>query len=88
MEQENSFLPIAIKIASQTIGQDLVAVQPLSANNNEKVNKEVKQENRDRKIESLINDSKYEEMKPEDHPDYNKGFNSILYYLDYKYDQK
>lgn len=40
----------------------------------------------DGKIESIINDSEYKEMKIEDHPDYSqcRPF-SDLFYLDYKY---
>lgn len=44
------------------------------SDNSEKIKNEVIQENRDRAIDSLLEDKEYLPMKVEDHPDYN-GFN-------------
>lgn len=79
-----SLLPIAVRVASQTLGQDLVSVQPLSGLSQEEMAK-IKSINRERKIESIIEDKEYVEMKPEDHPDYRRGPSSDLFYLDYEY---
>lgn len=86
-----SLLPIAMKISAQTIGTDLVSVAPIGGGNSgsemDAIRKEVKAENRDRKIDSLIEDKEFEEMKVEDHPDYRvlKGPSGQLFYLDFKY---
>ena len=71
-----SMLPIAMRVASQTIGQNLVSVQPMEFTNEEeleRIKNEVKQENRDRKIDSLVEGGQFEEMKVEEHPDYKTG---------------
>ena len=89
--QPESLLPIAMKIAAQTIGQDLVSVAPMGGGNSgdemKKIKQEVKIENRDRKIDALVEGKDFEEMKPEDHPDYIKpsGPSGHLFYLDYTY---
>ena len=86
-----SILPIAMKVATQTIGSDLVSVVPLSGGNSgdemEKIRQEVKKENRDRKIDSIVVDKDFKEMKPEEHPDYIEptGATGHLFYLDFKY---
>lgn len=86
-----TLLPIAMKISAQTIGTDLVSVAPIGGGNSgdemDAIRKEVKAENRDRKIDSLIEDKEFEEMKVEDHPDYrvSKGPSDQLFYLDFKY---
>ena len=52
-----SMLPIAMRVAAQTIGQDIVTVKPMAFNSEEefeKMRNEVKSENRQRKIDSLI----------------------------------
>lgn len=81
-----SLLPIAMKVAAHTIGTNLVSVQPMgdTSENIERIEKEVLSENRDRKIEAVINNKKYEEMKIEEHPDY-RGPSGKLFYLDFKY---
>lgn len=85
-------LPIAKKITAQTIGLDLVQVQPIGGGNSstelEKIRNEVKVENRDRIIESISEGKEFEEMKIEDHPDYVKpvGPKGQLFYMDFKYD--
>lgn len=88
--QPESLLPISMKIAAQTIGQDLVSV-PMGGGNSgdemKKIKQEVKIENRDRKIDALVEGKEFNEMKPEDHPDYikPKGPSGQLFYLDYTY---
>jgi hypothetical protein len=89
--QPESLLPIAMKIAAQTIGQDLVSVAPMGGGNSgdemKKIKQEVKIENRDRKIDALVEGKDFEEMKPEDHPDYikPKGPLGQLFYMDFVY---
>lgn len=86
-----SLFPIAMKIAAKTIGQDLVTVAPIGGGNSrdeiKKIKQEVKIENRDRKINAVIEGEEYKEMKPEDHPDYkeSKGPSGQIFYLDFKY---
>jgi len=85
-----SILPMVMKIAAQTIGMDLVSVQPMSGPGGtskeemDRIKAEIKAENRDSKIDSVIEGSEYVEKKVEDHPDYN-GPSSGLFYLDYTY---
>ena len=83
-----SMLPIAMRVAAQTIGQDIVTVKPMNFNSEEefeKMRSEVKSENRERKIDSLIKDKPFEEMKVEEHPDYISGPIGKLLYLDFQY---
>jgi len=94
--QSNQILPIAMKIAAQTIGQDLVSVQPTSdatirnfrivksKEERERIEAEIKQKNRDGKIDSLIEGTEYKEDKVEEHPDYKPG-GGQLFYMDYNY---
>lgn len=84
-----NLLPIAMKIAATTIGRDLVPVQPLSSPgiSNEKleeIKREVKKENRNRRIDGIVTGEKIEEMKVEDHPDYSYPSGN-LFYIDYQY---
>jgi len=87
----NTIFPIAMKIAAQTIGQDLVSVAPMGGGNSgdemNKIRQEVKIENRDRKIDALIENKDFDEMKTEDHPDYikPKGPSGQLFYMDMVY---
>ena len=86
-----SLFPIAMKIASKTIGQDLVSVQPMSGpggmskEERERIEAEIKQKNRDGKIDSLIEGTEYKEEKVEQHPDYKPGSGGQLLYFDYTY---
>ena len=86
-----SLFPIAMKIASKTIGQDLVSVQPMSGpggmskEEKERIEAEIKQKNRDGKIDSLIEGTEYKEEKLEQHPDYKPGSGGQLLYFDYTY---
>lgn len=69
---------------------DLVSVTPISepvGNSKEEIDRikaEVKAENRDNKIESIIKGIDYVEKKIEEHPDY-KGPKINLFYFDYVY---
>ena len=89
-EEFPSLLPMAMKITAQTIGQDLVSVQPMSGpggmskEERERIEAEIKQKNRDGKIDSLIEGTEYKEEKVEHHPDYKAG-GGQLFYMDYTY---
>ena len=83
-----SVLPMATRIAAQTVGLDLVSVVPLGSNTTEdldRIKAEVEAENRDRKIDSVIEGQAYEEMKVNEHPDFVPGPRGDLFYLDYSY---
>ena len=83
-----SLFPIATKVALQTIGLDLVSVHPIGGNSMEeleRIKNEVVQENRDRAIDSLLEDGEFTPMKVEEHPDYIKGPEPLLMYMDFKY---
>ena len=89
-EEFPSILPMAMKISAKTIGMDLVSVQPMphpgmSQEEVDRIEAEVKKENRDSKIESIIEGKDYKEMKPEEHPDWKPGPKGNLYYMDYTY---
>jgi hypothetical protein len=84
-----SLLPIAMRVAARTIGQDLVSVKPMESINHEEMDRiknEVKAENRERKIDALTENKDFEEMKVEEHPDYKiPGPTGKLFYLDFQY---
>jgi hypothetical protein len=88
-EEFPSLLPMAMKITARTVGMDIVPVQPMSGpggmsqEERERIEAEVKQKNRDGKIDSLIEGTEYKEEKMEDHPDYKEG--GSLFYIDYTY---
>jgi hypothetical protein len=90
-EDFQTLLPIAMKVSAQTIGTDLVSVAPIGGGNTsdklKEIREDVKIENRDRKIESIVEDKEFKEMKVEDHPDYikPKGPSGQLFYLDFQY---
>ena len=90
-EEFSSLFPVAMKIATQTIGQDLVSVQPMtgpggmSKEERERIESEIKQENRDSKIDALVEGTEYNEKKVEEHPDYKPGSGGQLLYFDYTY---
>ena len=88
-EDFQSILPVVKKIAAQTIGLDLVAVKPIGSGNSDdelnRIKSDVASENRDRKIDSLLEDKEFEQMEINQHPDF-KPFPTIdLMYLDFKY---
>ena len=84
-----SILPVAKRIFAKTVGLDLVAVRPPGGNSTDdidRIEKEVKSENRDRKIDAITDDKEFEEMKVEDHPEYKDGLpKGNLFYMDYQY---
>jgi len=85
-----SLLPIAKKISAQTIGIDLVTVQPMDGLTNEereRIKREVATINRDRKLDSILEDKEYEEFTEKDHELFPKikMQSSQLFYLDYAY---
>lgn len=86
-----TILPMAMKVSAQAIGTDLVPVMPIGGGNSgaemESIRQDVKIENRDRKIESIVEDKEFEEMKVEDHPYYRKpkGPSGQLFYMDFIY---
>jgi hypothetical protein len=87
-----SLLPIAMKVASRTISQDLVFA---SKEEIDSVKSRIIQENRDGKIESIIEDKPFSEKKLEEDEEYKKlmkkgvvpmsGPSNQLFYLDYQY---
>ena len=90
-EEFPSLFPVAMKLSAQTIGMDLVSVQPMtgpggmSEEERERIKAEIKQKNRDGKIDSLIEGTEYKEEKLENHPDYKPGSGGQLFYMDYTY---
>ena len=88
-----SILPMAMKVASRTIGMDLVNIKPLaspgmSQEEVDRINNEIKKENRDSKIDALIEGKDFKEMKPEEHPDWKEGPIGSLLYMDFKYGEQ
>jgi len=77
-----NIFPIVTRVASKTIANDLLSVKPMVSD--EKIKNEVKAINRDRKIDAMLENKEYEEMKIEDHPDYGGPFRK-LFYMDYVY---
>jgi len=90
-EEFPSLLPIAMKISAQTVSLDLVSVQPMtgpggmSKEERERIEAEIKQENRDSKIDALVEGTEYNEKKVEEHPDYKPGSGGQLFYMNYTY---
>jgi hypothetical protein len=85
-----SILPTTMKLSAQTIGMDLVSVSPLpgpgmSSEKYKEIEAEIKQENRDNKIDSLVEGKEYVEKKVEDHPDFVSGPKIDLLYMDFVY---
>jgi hypothetical protein len=85
-----SILPLAMKVAAKTISNGM------SKEERERIESEVKSENRDGKIDALIEGKQYTEKKVEEHPDYKSGSDLVsvqplsgpigqLFYLDFKY---
>ena len=91
----DTLLPIAMKVAAQTIGQNLVSTQPLGGFGDEKLLKKAEKKviavNREKKIDSILDDKKFEPLDIEDTDEYKeykeqcKGPAGTLLYLDYKY---
>jgi hypothetical protein len=89
-EDFQTLLPTAMKISAQTVGLDLVATKPMSSPDGtseetmQRIKAEVKTENRERKINNLLDGEEYEEMYITEHSDYN-GPVGNLFYFDFKY---
>ena len=85
-----SIFPMAKKIAAQTIGLDIVTVKPMnspggtSEETMRRIKAEVKAENRQRKIDNLLEGEEYKEMDITEHEDYN-GPTGGLFYMDFVY---
>jgi hypothetical protein len=89
-----SLLPMAMKVASKTISMDLCFA---SQEEIDDVKNRVQSENRDGKIEAIIEGGEFTEKKLEDDEEYKKlmkkGVTPIsaplgqLFYIDYKYDE-
>lgn len=75
-KDNSTLLPISMKIAAKTIGLDLISVKPIGGGNSsdemDRIKREIKTENRDNKIDSILNNSEYVEKSNEDHPLFNK----------------
>ena len=88
-----SLLPIAMRVAARTIGQDIGRFA--SKEEIDSVKNRITQENRDGKIESIINDKPYSEKKLEEDDEYKElmrkgvtpmpGPTGKLFYLDFQY---
>ena len=88
------FFPIAIRVAAQTVGHDLVSVVPIGGGATlEEINNiknRLKSENRDGKLDSVLEDKEFNEKKLEEDQEYrdlmDKGTpKGNLFYMDYKY---
>lgn len=87
-----SLLPLAMKVASKTISNDLIFA---SQEEIDEVKKKVQSKNRDGKIEAIVEGKEFTEKKLEDDEEYKdlmkkgvkpmSGPSSILFYLDYQY---
>ena len=87
-----SLLPLAMKVVSKTISNDLIFA---SQEEIDEVKKKVQSENRDGKIEAIVEGKEFTEKKLEDDEEYKqlmkKGVtplsapSGLLFYLDYQY---
>jgi hypothetical protein len=92
-EDFQSLLPIAMKVASRTMSNDLIFA---SKEEIDLVKSKVQSQNRDGKIEAIIEGGEFTEKKLEDDKEYKelmkKGITPMsapsgnLFYLDYKYE--
>jgi len=98
MEKEdfdNILLPLAKRVFSKTLSQELAFY---SEEEMMLLKNRIKSENRDRKIESILDGTEYVEKRLEDHPEYkelvSRGIKPLsaptghIFYVDYKYDEK
>ena len=89
-ESFSNLLPIAIKIGAQKISSNLVSVQPMDGLTNderEKIKIDISTINRDRKIDSILENKEFKEFKEKDHELFlkKKGPSMDLFYLDFVY---
>lgn len=92
-EEFPTLLPIAMRVAAKTLANDLIFASEEEIN---EVKSRVQSENRDGKIDAIIEGEEFIEKKLEDDPKYKelmkKGVtpmstpSSSLFYLDFKYD--
>jgi hypothetical protein len=94
-EESNSFLlPISLKVTAKSISSDLIFA---SKEEIDKVKNRIQVDNRDGKIDAVLEDKDFIEKKLEDDEEYNKlmkkGVKPMsaptgqLFYLDYKYEK-
>lgn len=91
-EYKSILLPIAMKVAAKTISQDLVSY---SEEEMKELKNDILSDNRDSKIESIVEEKEYIEKKLEDDYRYkeliSRGVKPLhspsgqLFYLDFKY---
>jgi len=78
------FLPLVTKAFVGSVALDLVPVIPMDGSNSpdefKKMRSDIKIENRERRIDSVIGGIKIEEMKIEDHKDYKKVNHQVVIY--------
>ena len=82
-KEEESLLPLSIKVTAQTIAQEIVSVQPMSSPSGESEGDRIKREKkiRDAKIDAILEDK---DFKLTD--DMKAPANGIsLFYIDYQY---
>ncbi len=88
--ENTSLLPMSKKIVAKTIGLDLVEVKPIGGNSQEEIDRlkaEIKAENREGKIESILDNKNFKEKTIKDHPKYKSGGSNVeLLYFDFVYD--
>ena len=78
----SAIFPTISRVFAKTIAPNLVSVAPMDGYN-EKISSDLKSINRDRKIESIVDNKEYVEMKYKDHPDYKSGRpSSSIFYID------
>ena len=84
-------LPIAMKVSAQTIANNIITVNPMSSpgmnsEEFERISREIREENINNKIESLLENKEYISKDNEDHPDWSPTSGSgFLFYMDYTY---
>ena len=89
---DNKILDIPfVNVISKSISHDLIDVIPmefdgLTISEREKIISEIKQENRDGKIDAIVEGVEFKEKTIVDHPDYKPGPSVSLMYYDFKYD--
>ena len=81
-----TLLPMAMTVASQTIGMDLLSVQPMSAPSHENEEDRLKRERLNKRISlfnklNKIKEGEYEKIEQKPQP----NIGSQLIYLDFKY---
>ena len=92
-EEFPSLLPLAMKVSAKTIGLDLVSVNPIGGGDPkllEAAKSKVKATNRERQMDSVLEDKPFEPLKIEDTEEYKEyskysGPKMDLFYIDYQY---